>query len=72
MPERTTRKLRSLTRPWLSKFYGADCFTAKTAVTTRTMSPRHNTTTARFAPAVTGPREQGEALEFEAKRAETT
>ena len=39
---------------------------------TRTTSPRHNTTTARLASTVAEPREQGEALEFEAERAETT
>ena len=59
-------------RLWPGELYGADCFAAKTAVATRTTSPRHNTTTARLAPAVTEPREQGEALEFEAERAETT
>jgi hypothetical protein len=72
MLERTARKLRSLTRPWSSELYGADYFTTKTAVATRTTSPRHDTTTVRLAPAVAEPREQGEALEFEAERAETT
>jgi hypothetical protein len=34
--------------PWPSEFYGADCFTAKTAVTTCTTSSCHNTTMARL------------------------
>jgi hypothetical protein len=72
MPERTARELRSSMRLCSGELYGADCFTTKTAVATRTTSPCHNTTTVRFAPAVAEPREQGEALEFEAERAETT
>jgi hypothetical protein len=72
MPERTASELRNLTRLWSGELYGADCFAAKTDVATRTTSPRHNTTTTRLAPAVVEPREQGEALEFEVERAETT
>jgi hypothetical protein len=63
---------RSKVRSRSGELYGTDCFTDKTAVATRTTSPRHNTTTARLTPAVAEPREQGEALEFEAERAETT
>jgi hypothetical protein len=54
------------------ELYGVDCPVAKTAVATHTTSSRHNITTARLAPAVAEPREQGEALEFEAEPAEMT
>ncbi|NP_001169863.1 uncharacterized protein LOC100383757 [Zea mays] len=47
MPERTARELRSSMRSWPGEFYGADCFTTRTAATTCTTSPCHNTTMAR-------------------------
>jgi hypothetical protein len=46
MPERMVRKLRNLMKSWPGELYGADYFTAKTTVATRTTSPRHNITTA--------------------------
>lgn len=63
---------RSKARSWSDELYGVDCPAVKTAIATRTTSPRHNTIMAKLTPAVAEPREQGEALEFEAKQAEMT